>query len=767
MGSLADKADPAIKKLSALGVTFDEVNPLTNSLADVIEVLENANIDAGQAISIFGKEAGPKLIPLLNAGKAGYEKYTEAVTGTNAAMVAVAIQNDTLKGRMDQLRSTTEATSIQIGKSLEPALSVVAGALKGLIDLIGKVPTGLLGIGTAAALGAGGVAALGFALNALGVSLTVSLGPLAIAAGILGAVVAGVSSDLKKIRERKDNKLVEEFKDVEEAAGLTGKQIRGLQKDFKKAETTFEGVGRGVRKVGNSTADLTEKVIALAEANGKSVEEILKIVEADEKQIKSIHAQIKATKELTAQKNALIEAAKRQYVFGSGLTKKEIAEWDKRLDKARELRKEEAARIKTQEAEAVAQEKKAKALQQVEEREEVRLAGIEALTIAENKYRDGRITEGEFQKVQLQILDSTIEAYYDLGHALDAVNADGSLTEGAKLIKATLEQKDAIKAVAEENDNLVDIVVEGNKVMTLSSQEWTEIALDGATDLADSIVALSRAVTKNQIEEYDKQLEAVAERYDAERQIKLDALDLEEQEALDRAGVAEETKLERLERERNAAIKSGNQLLAEEKRKAIEREKIQSEFQAKREKAESGSKALELKETEALERKKAELEYRARNAQWVLQLASAYASIPLAILNVMESTPAPSWPVTIPLASGLATINTAIVAASKPKKPEFQTGGIVLPSSGGADIRVAENGHSETLFNSGPTGQAFTKQMGGYIADEIIAKVTQGRQTALPARQEMKIQVILDGQVIAESSAEYYNNGNVRLEVGT
>ena len=115
LADLATESSLANRKLQQLGISFEEVNPETVGLIGSIRALEEAGIGTSQALDIFGKVAGPQLSVLIREGAGAIEQYTEAVTDTNEAAEQYAIQNDTLKGDLDILKSVTQAVAIEFG----------------------------------------------------------------------------------------------------------------------------------------------------------------------------------------------------------------------------------------------------------------------------------------------------------------------------------------------------------------------------------------------------------------------------------------------------------------------------------------------------------------------------------------------------------------------------------------------------------------------------------------------------------------------------
>ena len=98
---------------------------------------------------------------------------------------------------------------------------------------------------------------------------------------------------------------------------------------------------------------------------------------------------------------------------------------------------------------------------------------------------------------------------------------------------------------------------------------------------------------------------------------------------------------------------------------------------------------------------------------------------------------------------GGAAAAYAAAGAIRAVAANFETGGIVEPTSSGAIVRVAENGSGEVLFNTGDSGQAFIEQMGSAIA------------------QRLNVPVVLeiDGDKLAAVVVRPINDGRVRLNV--
>lgn len=231
-----------------------------------------------------------------------------------------------------------------------------------------------------------------------------------------------------------------------------------------------------------------------------------------------------------------------------------------------------------------------------------------------------------------------------------------------------------------------------------------------ATSLAQDFSGLFSALGQARIEELDRQLQA----------------------ELEAAGVAEETNLQSLERELAAAKEKGDEEVIKEKEDAIKREQITIEF----------------------EKKKAQAAYDAAIFAWGVSLIQAGANVAEGITKAVASAPFPlnAPAIAFATASGGAQIGT--ILAKKPQPPSFQTGGLVLPSSGGNLVNVAENGNPELLFNSGNSGRRFLDAFAQRVAEVIQSQ--GGNATII---------INMDGRNVAKVAAPYYNNGIVRLNV--
>lgn len=247
MADLSNQMSPAVQRLKEMGINFDEINPLTNSFADIIDVLSN-RVDIGaEGMRIFGQRAGPGMIKLVQAGREEIEKYTEAVTGTNAAAEAYAIQNDTLQGSIDLLKSAVESMQIKFTKELAPGLRDVVDILTQVVHVISNAPKPVkVFIGIVAA-GIPIVIGLATAFKLLSSVLTKSTGIISAVVVAIGAAAAIASAVAKQ---------VDAVAQIQESATASQEELKTSTDDLKKALDDLDAVQK---KVKESTADMTEE----------------------------------------------------------------------------------------------------------------------------------------------------------------------------------------------------------------------------------------------------------------------------------------------------------------------------------------------------------------------------------------------------------------------------------------------------------------------------------------------------------------------------
>lgn len=91
------------------------------------------------ATKIFGAEHA-KMIGVLMQGQSEYNRYTEAVTGTNTAIEQASINTDNNASKLAQARNKFQLISIELGEKLAPAMTFSTNSFSYLMKAIMAAP---------------------------------------------------------------------------------------------------------------------------------------------------------------------------------------------------------------------------------------------------------------------------------------------------------------------------------------------------------------------------------------------------------------------------------------------------------------------------------------------------------------------------------------------------------------------------------------------------------------------------------------------------
>ena len=382
---LASGTDDVKKKLQELGVSYDEVNPKTNNLADIIERLKDANIDVAKSSDLFGEAAAAGMQALIEGGGDALRTMDGLLQASDGAAKKMQdIQNASFANTKAELSSAFEAVLITLTSNVIPAVDAVAKSITRILQVVNELPVGVQTTGTAfAAL----VAAAGpLLLVVVGIkkikaemvqlNLVMKANPVlawgaAIAAA--GAIALGIIAQVKKAHEdyiHGAKRSVEEVKKLKEDAlkqGNEGRKIQSLFDEYNTLKNKTQRTADEQERYNNLLKELQTIVPGATEALDAQGQKVIQneqaITEAIRKRIESekilnnlalikaksnvAHAQSVLTSEgakLPQQQAALEKAITKMEQAASSYSKAQYlkSEYDLAL---LENRKEEAARI--------------------------------------------------------------------------------------------------------------------------------------------------------------------------------------------------------------------------------------------------------------------------------------------------------------------------------------------------------------------------------------------------------------------------------------
>jgi TP901 family phage tail tape measure protein len=308
--ALADLASPTenIKTIfSKLGIELSKVNPETNSFADIIDVLGNSGASTADIIDAFGKVAGPQMAVLIKQGGDALRRYTDDVTGTNAAAEAYKIQNDSLAGSMDFLKSKLEGVAISIVEKFEPGLRDLIKAFINFLDATKPVGEFLGNIFNIilkfASISTNVITGL---FNALLDGFKSNQTPMEKA----GEGLTKVSEAIKKAGElgntaKKLNQLTDEYDALSKKTNLTESEqgrlktvISQIEKIMPSAVTKFDEYGNAIEISGEKSREAARQMLLAREATIQNALTQLKASESlYQRTVRQNEADAKAAKE--------------------------------------------------------------------------------------------------------------------------------------------------------------------------------------------------------------------------------------------------------------------------------------------------------------------------------------------------------------------------------------------------------------------------------------------------------------------------------------
>ena len=274
---LASGTEDVKKKLQELGISYDEVNPKTNDLADIIQRLKDANIDVAKSSELFGEAAAAGMQALIEGGGDAIRTMDGLLQASDGAAKKMQdIQNASFANTKAELSSAFEAVLITLTSNIIPAVDAVAKSITRVLQFVNELPVGVQTTGTAfAALAA---AAGPLLLVAVGIkkikaemvqlNLVMSANPVlawGAAVAAAGAIALGIIAQVKKAHEdamKHAERQLEQAKALASDAAKSGDKGRSIQDllgkydslkgkihDSKEAQSQFNSVVEQLKQI--------------------------------------------------------------------------------------------------------------------------------------------------------------------------------------------------------------------------------------------------------------------------------------------------------------------------------------------------------------------------------------------------------------------------------------------------------------------------------------------------------------------------------------
>jgi TP901 family phage tail tape measure protein len=142
MSALLAPTSAAEDALSGMGISMDEIDPATRTLTDIFKKFSGANLDAGNAVEIFGRRNAAAAL-ILSSSIEKLEELTEKnKSAEGSSKDAADIIRNTLAGSFKTLASTVSEAFLTLGDS------GFTGALRATVDTVTDTIRVLLGMET-------------------------------------------------------------------------------------------------------------------------------------------------------------------------------------------------------------------------------------------------------------------------------------------------------------------------------------------------------------------------------------------------------------------------------------------------------------------------------------------------------------------------------------------------------------------------------------------------------------------------------------------
>jgi TP901 family phage tail tape measure protein len=779
--ALTGTSDEAKAKMAELGISaFDAQGKfvglekfagiLHESLKDLTEEERLKNMKV-----IFGQDAIRTASILYKEGAAGIRDWSAKVNDAGFAAETARIKNESLEGHFKKLSSAAENASNSFVEKLSPALKGFADLGTTVLNFIAGLPGPIqAGVAVMATLGAAFLAAA-LAARGLGIAISGALGPIGIAVAAIGGIATAIGTANAEAKEFAKNEAATTFKSIAAQSGKTGEELDKFIEKLADVDYFLKTMGRqfnadGMRNFARDTG-LTSKQFAelillsktATESQKEYATQLLTTIareselnelraESGQRQATQIKQQAEATRTAEAKQIAALAGISAATEYQNKLVKLGIITEEQGLNEKIKLRQAEIDKI-------VEVGEKSGKLTDAQVTEIKRLQGLnkensEALLALGNDISDANLGFAvgaiEMQVAQEEASAAGVEAYKELSDAAsessttsadafdryDKLRRESTVTTTAQVLKS---QEEIDRATFESFAEQTKIV-----------QSYTQLVAAAFQGLISALAELYAVDNENKLSAIEEQQNAA-----------LAAIDTQLQAELEAAGVADETAKERAERQLSELEA---RLAAEtdaDKRAALQEEITAAKKAVTKADIEQKYADKVAATNRDFENKKLQQQYEGELAGWGFKLASAIAQVPVSVINAMSTGFGAGYPAGLVLgpalgvAAGVAGgIQIGAIVASKPKPPpKLQTGGIVLPQQGGVPVVAAENGSPELFLNGGSSGQALLGQFAAMISDKM------------GGGGNITLQMVVDGRIIAETTAPYFEKGIVRLKL--
>jgi len=195
--SLQKPSTDAASLIKDIGLEINDASGKFIGFGPLIEQLADKQLTLNEAATIFGTEAAPGMLALVNQGPAAFEAMSKGITDTSKAQELASKQTNTLTGDYKLWISTLEESALVFFDDVNPAMRSLVQSNTDLIEAMGFVLPGA---------DAAGFAIKSFSSIVVGASKTVELLGVSLG-GTAAALVQFASGDFSDASKTIDRML--------------------------------------------------------------------------------------------------------------------------------------------------------------------------------------------------------------------------------------------------------------------------------------------------------------------------------------------------------------------------------------------------------------------------------------------------------------------------------------------------------------------------------------------------------------------------------
>lgn len=135
---LAKPTAEAKKVLDKYGISLESVNPATHEFADIVDILNKANMKQADIFALLGQISAPKFFKLIDAGGDAIRNFALKQKEANTALEAAKVRLDNLEGDITIFKSALSGVKLTIFDAMDKLLRNIVQASTAMLGVFNE-----------------------------------------------------------------------------------------------------------------------------------------------------------------------------------------------------------------------------------------------------------------------------------------------------------------------------------------------------------------------------------------------------------------------------------------------------------------------------------------------------------------------------------------------------------------------------------------------------------------------------------------------------